>query len=125
MKKLMIIFIGLLFLGVSIAYTEEQTTTNTAAQQIETKVTENIKYFTGKIESVTLGDLTAGTKTEIIVMDQKNQKMTFVVTDITKFVDSMGKAALIEIFKKGETVKIKYIVTPESVNLAHQVKLVK
>ena len=110
MKKLMIIFIGLLFLGASIAYGEEKPMTGTNTEHA-TRMTENIKYFSGKIESLTPGDVNTGTKTEIVVVDPKNQKMTFVVSDMTKFVNSMGKVSQIDTFKKGEIVRIKYIVT--------------
>ena len=81
------------------------------------------KTFVGTVETLTMGDTAKGTKTELVVVNEAKQKMTFVVTAATVVHDSQGKATAVDKCKAGTKVSVKYTTTAEGVNDAISIKI--
>ncbi len=84
-----------------------------------------VKVFTGKIESVSLPDIAKGTKSEIIVVDDKNQKLAFLVKGTTTIYDASSNTMLLDNITKDSKVKVAYVTTKEGVNEATSIRLQK
>lgn len=117
MKKSIIALLSIFFLFSIVMY-------NFALQKATQKVTST-KIFMGTVDSVTLADPTTGTKSEIVVVDKKNTKMTFLVTSTTTIYDAKGSAITLDKIQKGNEVNVKYTTTPENVNEAKSIKVIK
>jgi len=89
-----------------------------------TKVNE-IKSVTGKVESVTLADLSKGIKSEIVISDDNGQKYAFLVKSTTTIYATDWKAISLEKINKGDSARIKYSTTKEGVNEAVSINLIK
>ncbi|MBI4651742.1 hypothetical protein HY745_10760, partial [Candidatus Desantisbacteria bacterium] len=95
------------------------------AKKKEGKKKDEGLSLTGKVQLVTLADTTNGTKTEIIVLDEKNKEHNFLVKSTTTIYDVNFKATTLGKINKDEKVKVKYIITKEGVNEAASINLVK
>jgi hypothetical protein len=121
MKKILLTIIALGFVS-SVCFAEQavpQATVKVMPKAVETKT------FTGKIDSVSLLDIAKGTKSEIIVVDEKSQKLTFLVKGTTTIYDAMSNAMLLGNIKKDSDVKVSYVTTKEGVNEATSIRLAK
>ena len=122
MKKILLTILAVTFVS-SLCFAAEQATQSVvvkaAPKAIETKV------FTGKIESVSMADMTKGTKSEITVVDEKNQRLTFLVKGTTTIYDTFSNAMLLSSLQKDSNVKVAYMTTKEGVNEATSIRLQK
>mgnify|MGYP003394894324 CR=1 FL=1 len=122
MKKILLTIIAVTFVS-SLCFAAEQAAppvvAKTAPKAIETKI------FIGKIESVSLPDITKGTKSEITVVDEKNQKLTFLVKGTTTIYDTYSNTMILDSIKKDLNVKVAYVTTKEGVNEATSIRLQK
>lgn len=118
------IFIALLMLtfASSVCFAQQPITPSTGkvvTQTVETKT------FTGKVESVSLADPAKGIKSEIVVVDEKGQKNTFLVKDVTTLYDADYKAITLDKIVKDQTVKVKYVTTKDGVTEAISIRVIK
>ena len=119
MKKILLLILVVTFAG-SLCFAE-QVIPLPGAKAVPKAV--EIKAFTGKIESVSLPDITKGTKSEITVVDEKNNKLTFLVKGTTTIYDASLNTMLLGAINKDEKVKVDYITTKEGVNEATSIRL--
>jgi len=81
--------------------------------------------FIGTVESVTLADTVQGTKSEIVVVNKANAKMSFLVITTTTLYNAKGETIGLEKILKGNEVDVKYKKTVEGVYEAVSVKVTK
>ncbi len=99
------------------------------AQQPSTPVTKVVptpvetKTFTGKVDSVTIGDATKGIKSELVVADDNGQKISFAVNSATPITGKDGKALTLADIKKDSKVTVDYTKKASGTNKAQSIKL--
>jgi hypothetical protein len=81
--------------------------------------------FIGTVDSVTMADLVKGTKSEIVVVNKANTKMSFLVVATTTLYNAKGETIGLAKIVKGNEVNIKYKTTAEGVYEAVSVKVTK
>ncbi len=121
MKKISLIIIAITFMG-SLCFAEQ--VVSVPGARMAQKAAE-VKVFAGKIESVSLADIAKGTKSEITVLDEKNQRLTFLVKGTTTIYDASSNTMLLDDIKKDADVKVAYVTTKEGVNEATSIRLQK
>jgi hypothetical protein len=116
-KQITIVFLALCFLYVI--------TTPGFAQKTEGKTEKKteIKTFTGTVESVSQAEPAKGTKSELIVNDNKNNKISFLITSTTTMYGVNSVPITLEKIKKGDKVKVKYTTTKEGIDKAISVRI--
>ena len=117
MKKSIIALLSVFFLFSIVTYN--------FAQQKATQQVTRTEIFIGTVDSVTLADPTKGTKSEIVVVDKKNTKIAFLVTSTSTIYDAKGNAITLDKIQKGNEVNVKYKKTPENVNEAESIRVIK
>jgi nitrous oxide reductase accessory protein NosL len=122
MKKILLTIIAATFMS-SLCLAAEQAAPpmviKAPPRPIETKI------FTGKVESVSLPDAVKGTKSEITIVNENNQKLTFLVKGTTTIYDASSNTMLLGSVNKDSNVKIAYVITKEGVNEATSIRLQK
>ncbi|MBI5676276.1 MAG: hypothetical protein HZC48_10705 [Nitrospirae bacterium] len=83
------------------------------------------KSLTGKVDSVSLANPAKEIRSELLVTDKGNKKITFLVKSTTTIYDINWKPVNLDKITKDMLVKVKYITTKEGVNEATSVKIVK
>ena len=83
------------------------------------------KTFVGTVKSVTLADPVKGTKSEIVVLDEKNVSMTFLILSTTTINDAQEKPITLDKVTKGNKVSVEYTTTPAGVHEAKSIKIHK
>jgi hypothetical protein len=81
------------------------------------------KTFTRTVDSVSSADPVKGTKSEIIVADEKNKKTSFLITSTTTMYSARSAPIILEDIKKGDKVKVRYTTTKEGVYKAIFVRI--
>lgn len=120
MKKIFITLSILIFMG-SWCFAQQPITPT----KVTPKVVVETKTLTGKVESVTLADAVKGTKSEIVVVDDKGNKSTFLVQSTTTIYDTDWKTTTLDKISKDERVRVRYLTTKEGVNETTSIRLVK
>ena len=103
MKKILFTLLAIMFVS-SLCFAGQKVvspvkTTSTSAE---------VKTFTGNVESITLGDAAKKTKSEIIVVDDKGQSLSKVVSSSTAIYDKAGQQISLDKIMKGDKVTIEY-----------------
>jgi len=88
-------------------------------------VPAEIKSLTGKVDSVSLADPAKGTKSEIVVVDDKGAKCTLLLKATTTLYDANWKAITLDKIQKNDRVSVKYIAIKEGLNEARSVNIMK
>lgn len=123
--KSLLLMLGLVGLAISPCLAQQPAapvTPKLTPQAVEAKT------VTGEVKSVTLADLTKGTKSEIVVVDKSGtepKEYTFLVQSTTTIYDAEWKASSIDKITKDEKVKVKYTTTKEGVNEAVSINIKK
>jgi len=104
---------------VSQAPVSQPTVSQTAQAPVENKA------LTGKVDSVTIGDATKGIKSEIVVVDDKGQKLSFVVKSGTPITDKDAKTVALSDIKKDNKVTVAYTTSEMGTHEAQSIKLVE
>jgi hypothetical protein len=118
MKKSIIVLVSLLVLCFAVT-----SVIANAAPQKQKPVPH--KTFVGTIDSVTVGDAAAGTKSEMAVTNEAKQQMKFAILPKTTLHDDQGKTTTLDKFKAGDKVTVRYLTTADGTNEALSIKLVK
>jgi hypothetical protein len=82
-------------------------------------------HFIGTVESVTMADTAQATKSEIVVVNMANTKMSFLIITTTTLYDAKGETIGLEKIVKGNEVNVKYKKTVEGVYEAVSIKVTK
>jgi hypothetical protein len=120
MKKVFFIVCALVFVS-SLCFAE---TTPIPAQQTLPAAVKS-ETITASVDSVSLGDAAAKTKSEITVVDAKGQKLTFAVKDSTAISAKDGKTTTLDTIVKGTKVTIEYSTSAKGKNKAKSIKVVE
>jgi hypothetical protein len=81
--------------------------------------------FIGAVDSVTMADPAKGTKSEIVVVNKANTKMSFLVVATTTLYNAKGETIGLDKIVKGNEVNVKYKTTAAGVYEAVSVKVTK
>ena len=84
----------------------------------------NAKSFVGIVESVTLADPAKEIKSELVAVNDKGTKSSFLVTSTTTIYDSNWKAINLDKIAKDDQVKVRYITTKDGVNEARSINII-
>lgn len=120
MKKILLAVFVLTFVS-SLCFAQQPTVSTTKTVPAPVVV----KTLTGKVDSVTIGDTTKGTKSELAVVAESGQKLIFVVKSGTPITDKDAKAATLSDIKKDSKVTVEYTTKASGTNKAQSIKLVK
>ncbi len=83
------------------------------------------KISKGIIESVTLADAARGTRPEVTVVNAQKKKLTFLVMSTTTLSGADGKALTLDKLQAGQKIRISYNTTPENVQEALSIHILK
>jgi hypothetical protein len=117
MKKVFVFLGALLIAGPCFAQTPQPKPLAMPVKAQEEKTTA------GQVSAVTLADAAKGTKSEIVLTGEKPE--SFLVKETTTIYDLDGKAITLDKIAKDNNVQIKYVVSPEGINEALSINLVK
>ena len=120
MRKILWILFAVTFVS-SLCFAQQPTA---PVSQVAQKPVET-KSFVGKIDSITLADTTIGTHSAIAVVDEKGQKMEFVVRVITVISAKDGKNLTFSDLKKDNKVIVEYVTTEKGTNRAKSIKVLE
>jgi len=118
MKKSLSILLGALMVLGLISFSLAQGTQAPAKNPVPTT-------FIGTIDSVTMADPAKGTKSEIVVVNTANTKMSFLVIATTTLYNAKGETIGLDKIVKGNEVNVEYETTAEGVYEAVSVKVTK
>jgi hypothetical protein len=79
---------------------------------------ETFKQVTGKVKTITAGDPSTGTKTKLVVADDKSVEMTLVVDPEATYYDAEYYPITFDKIKVNDRVNIRYDTNKEGVNVA-------
>jgi nitrous oxide reductase accessory protein NosL len=116
MKKILFAILAVSFVS-SLCFAQQAKAPVAQSAPVETKT------FTGKVESVTIGDLTKGVKPEIVVVDESGQKLNFSIKSYTTFTAPDGKALTLNELKNDNKVTITYTTNQAGMHKAESVKV--
>jgi hypothetical protein len=121
MKKTFLVLSLLAFVS-SLCFAAQQPTAPAAKAAPKPVV---VKTFTGKVESVTLGDPVKKTRSEITVIDDGGQSLSFVAGAKADISGKDGKATTLDKLAKGDKVLVKYTMTQKGTHRAKSIKVVE
>jgi hypothetical protein len=79
---------------------------------------ETFKQVTGKVKTITAANPSKGTKTQVVVVDDKSVEMTLVVDPEATFYDAEYYTITLDKIKVNDRVNIRYDISKEGVNVA-------
>lgn len=120
MKKIFFALIAVAFIG-SLCFAQQSTMpiSQPASTPKETKT------LTGKVDSVSIADPKQKIPSEIVVVDDKGQKLSFRVRISTTIFDKDGNAITLNKIAKDSKVVIEYTVGQRGTIKAESIKVVK
>lgn len=118
MKKILFTLVAVAFVS-SLCFAQQAS----APVSKPTEKPVEIKTFTGKVDSVSIGDVVKKTMSEIVVVDEKGQKLSFVVKQNTAIFAKDGKELTLVEIKKDNKVSIEYTTNAVGTNEAKSIKL--
>ena len=83
------------------------------------------KIITGKVDSVLIGDLSKGVKSELVVVNEAGQKLDLAVRSGISILAKDGKMLTLNGIKNGDKVMVEYITKESGVHRAISIKLVE
>jgi hypothetical protein len=84
-----------------------------------------VKDFSGKVDSIILADTVKNIKPQLVTLDEKNAKVTFIVSDKAMIMNAAGEMVTLEKIAKGLNVVVKYHVSASGANEATDITIVK
>ena len=85
----------------------------------------NYKQITGKVKTLTVDDSSKGTKSQLVIMDDKSVGMILVVNSKALFYDAQLNDITLDKIKVNDRVNIQYYITKEGVNNAYSFNILK
>jgi hypothetical protein len=83
------------------------------------------KQITGKVKTLTVDNPSKGTKSQLVVIDDKSARMTLVVNSKALFYDVQSNNITLDKIKVNDRIKIQYSITKEGVNNAYSFDVLK
>ena len=118
MKKSLSVLLGALMVLGLISFSLAQGTQVPAKKPVRAT-------FIGTVDSVTMADPAKGTKSEIVVVNKANTRMSFLVVATTTLYNANGETIGLDKIVKGNEVNVEYETTAEGVYEAVSVKVTK
>lgn len=84
--------------------------------------TTSVQTLTGSIEAVSIADTAKGLRSEIIIAGQNGAKLVLIVKATTTIYDAAWKPTGMDVLRKKDRVKIKYVTTGEGYAEALSIK---
>jgi hypothetical protein len=116
-RLILVAFFSLLFLLPAAAVEDGH------AGKVRNSQKNTARYVNGTIVSTSFADANLGTKSEIDISDSKGNSSSYIITDTTTMYDNKGNSITMERLTKGESIKIKYIVTKSGIKEAQLIKI--
>ncbi len=106
MKKIIFVFVTAVFIGslCFAAQKPEAPLTKTASKAVK------VKTFTGKVESITFSNPAKKIKANIIIVDEKGQKLTLIIKPNADIFDKDGNATSLSKIANGAKVTVEYTI---------------
>jgi hypothetical protein len=82
----------------------------------------NVQTVTGTVDSVSVADSAKGLRSEIVIAGQNGQPQVLIVKTTTTIYDPAWKPTGLEVLRKNDRVKVKYITTGEGLAEALSIK---
>ena len=101
------------------------TATVTAPVAVAPAVPAAMETQTGIVKSISMANAAKGTKSEIVIVDAAGKETSTLIKSTTTLYDADAKAITLDKIAADSKVAVVYIVSPEGVNEASSVKLVK
>ena len=120
MKKITFLVFAFLFVS-SLCFAQQVAAPVSQAAQIPVET----KTFTGKVDSITIGDIAQGIKSELVVVADAGQKLSFVVKSGTPITDKDKKMVALSDLKKENKVVVEYTMSKMGAHKAQSIKLVE
>ena len=120
MKKILFALLAVAFVS-SLCFAQQSTAPVT--KTVPTPIV--IKTFTGKVDSVSIGNPTKKIPSKIVVVDDKGQKLSFTVRTTTDITVKDGKTITLGNIAKDNKVAIEYTTTQKGTNRAKSIKVIE
>ena len=126
MKKILFALLAVAFV-VSLCFAQEPDESSTSDSQSASSVYQPVyqvetKSFTGKVNSISVGNLDEGTKTQITVTDHKGQNVNLIIDSDTLVTDKDGNMLEPANINNASEVAVIYTVDADGINKAQSVK---
>lgn len=119
MKKILFTILAITFVS-SLCFAAEPSTTPAYKAPAHPLT---VKTLQGKVESVILGNPAKNIRSEITVVNEKGEKVVFVVSSKAEIFSKDGKAVSLDKAAKGDKVVIEYSTTSTGTHKAKSIKL--
>ena len=84
-----------------------------------------VQTLTGSIDAVSIADATKGLRSEIIIAGQNGAQLVLIVKATTTIYDAAWKPTGLDVLRKKDRVKVKYVTTGEGFAEALSIKQLK
>jgi len=122
MKKILFALLAVAFV-VSLCFAQEPEESSASASQSAPAVSQaEIKSFTGKVYSVSVGNVDEGTKPQITVTDDNGQNLIFVIESGALIADKDGNILAPTDIKNDSKVSVTYTTDADGTNKAQSIK---
>jgi len=137
MKKTLFTLIAATFIS-SLCFAQQEPTSTKESQKPAAAATAGVaaatalapapvltKTITGKVDAITIGDVSKGIKSEIVVVGQDGQKLSLAVKSGTPIVAKDAKIITLKEIKKDDKVSVEYITKQSGAHRAESIKIVE
>ena len=125
MKKILFALLAVAFV-VSLCYAQESQDPSPSANQSAPSTSQaETKLFTGKVNSVSVGNVDEGTKPQITVTDDNGQNLSFVIDSSALITDKDGNMLVLTDIKNDSKVMATYTIDADGTNKAQSVKVIE
>jgi len=97
----------------------------TAAAALPPAAAVSTKIITGKVDAVSIGDVSKGIKPEIVVIGKDGQKVSLAVKFGALIVAKDAKIITLKEIKKDDKVSVEYITKQSGAHRAESIKLIE
>ncbi len=125
MKKTIFSLLAFLFVTSLCFAQQAQTPVSQPAVSKTAQAPIEKKTLSGKVDSITIGDVKKGTKSELIVVADNGQKLSFAIKSGTPIIDKGTKILNLSELKKDDKVIVEYTAKANGINRAQSVKIVE
>lgn len=103
----------------------ESATASVAVTPVPAPAPALTKIITGKVDTVSIGDVSKGIKPEIVVVGEDGQKLSLVVKPGTPIIAKDAKTITLKEIKKDDKVTVEYVTKQSGAHRAESIKLVE
>ena len=85
----------------------------------------NVQTVTGTVDSVSIADSAKGLRSEIVIAGENGRPQVLIVKATTTIYDPVWKPTGLDMLRKNDSVKVKYVITGEGLAEALSIKKIK